>query len=225
MRELLRHEQARGRRSGTAVAAHAVAPSISAAANIIGLASNDLAPDSGLLECAPPTVAATSYAPSAAYGRVTGAKRMADWHSSSECPMPPEPPKMPRLNSSTSIILHDIDSIWPGVAPQLAAAPVVAPIPPAIVTPPFVERTLELGEHPPMVYAGPFVPTGTAPPHLVEHRDNILSDKSLIMIEEAAAARDVPPMPSVPRNPDEWFEAENWWTSAGYFAHAEHLGT
>ena len=134
MRELLRHEQARGRRSGTAVAAHAVAPSISAAANIIGLASNDLAPDSGLLECAPPTVAATSYAPSAAYGRVTGAKRMADWHSSSECPMPPEPPKMPRLNSSTSIILHDIDSIWPGVAPQLAAVPVVAPIPPAIAS-------------------------------------------------------------------------------------------
>ena len=101
----------------------------------------------------------------------------------------------------------------------------VAPIPPAIVTPPFVERTLELGEHPPMVYAGPFVPTGTAPPHLVEHRDNILSDKSLIMIEEAAAARDVPPMPSVPRNPDEWFEAENWWTSAGYFARTDHFGT
>ena len=132
---------------------------------------------------------------------------------------------MSPTNSSTSIILHDIDSIWPGVAPQLAAAPVVAPIPPAIVTPPFVERTLELGEHPPMVYAGPFVPTGTAPPHLVEHRDNILSDKSLIMIEEAAAARDVPPMPSVPRNPDEWFEAENWWTSAGYFARTDHFGT
>ena len=191
------------------MAANSVGPNVAAAAaNIIGLAPNGLTHDAGLLECGVCTLpafgASAPYAPSAAHVPVAGNKRMAEWQP--ECIVP----KAPRL--------VDMDSLpaWPQchwALPQRWAAPVcaeeVASV--AIVTPPFeCQRTLS--DLLPAVSMESLV-HDAAQPDIFEH------DRSLTMIGDED--EDAPPMLSAPPNTDGCVGAENWWASAGYFAHVE----
>ena len=210
---LLRHERARGCRSGASVASGAVAPNIAeAAANIIGL-DTSLEPDAELLECEVCTHPTFGVHPaysalSAAYAPLIGNKRMAEW--SSEC-IVPVPHKAPRLvGTSTLPSTNDVTQLAWAPPPVEEVTPGVA-----IVTPLFVERSLD--DLPPAVWMEPLV-------HDAGQPDAPLHDKFPIMIDaEDVAVRDNPLMLRASPNPDGRFEAENWWTSAGYFAHAEHF--
>ena len=216
--ELLHREQARGSRSAAAGGAHAVAPNIVAAANIIGLDVPVAAPNGLLLECgvyAPPTFGAgPSYsAPSVAYGPTTSNKRRAEWDSECVAPMPPKASRVGVMNPLPA---------W--APPQCWAVPAEqdAPVMLAVVTPEIPCANLyerAFGDLPPAAWMESHVHDAA------QLGDGAVHDKSLIMIdEEDAAVRDAPPMLSAPQMSDACFEAENWWTSAGYFAHAAPFG-
>ena len=207
--ELLHRERARGE---AAAAARAVAPNVAvAAANIIGL---DVAPNGIALECgerAHPTVGTSALsAPSVVCGPTSNKRmRMAEWHPE---PLPLEAPQ--RVTSYVDV--HALP-VWPqqgAPPPQSWAAPAEGV---AIVTPETFADNLherKLGDLPLAVSMESLAHHSVQ----LEHRDT-MHDKSFGVIDEDVGA---PPVLSAPLNAG-GIEAENWWTSAGYFAHAEHF--